>query len=428
MNDKMLRFLRSIKIENPERFDLDFDLCSRDLFNPKILDMEIVKDSPWSPDDLAEFKAGLENIEYQYYMRFSYRSDITPSDVIALYDGWYFSSYRKNPPYHLKEGKGDELYIYFPSVEAKDEHAKKTREFNSFLKWLCYSYNVVAKVDESLLESKEAPKEAAQKEEPRVAEIELPPMEEEIPDAAINEEFAPRMEEVEEVLSSSPLEEGEGEEQPSFEEAKEEETPTEENIRESEEEKHERELLEAQMEIARKMQENQKLMEEERNRQRVFKRGDYHPVERIKNIFSMPLENVDFTGSLFSIDSRTTRNGKSIYTFGFHDDTSAIYVTCFSNSKSMTPETLGSFKVGDRIRIRGSIDISKFSKEREIIAHFLDILPPLPEREDPLLHLRESYLVRYRLEHLRLRAVCFRRIIPKSPRRRRDLWYHTGHE
>ena len=35
MQDKMLRFLKSIHIEDPERFDLDFDLASRDPFNPK---------------------------------------------------------------------------------------------------------------------------------------------------------------------------------------------------------------------------------------------------------------------------------------------------------------------------------------------------------------------------------------------------------
>ena len=35
MKDKMIRFLTSIGIENLDDFDMDFDLLSYDLFEPK---------------------------------------------------------------------------------------------------------------------------------------------------------------------------------------------------------------------------------------------------------------------------------------------------------------------------------------------------------------------------------------------------------
>ena len=385
MNNNMLRFLKSIKIENPERFDLDFDLLARDPFDHDMWDMEIVKDSPWNPDDLAEFKAALENITYRYYMRFSYRDEVRAEDAILLYDGWYFSSYRKNPPYAIKKGKSkSELVITFPDDEAKEKHARRSREFKEFLKWLNYPFDVVEvveRVEETVLEEapleEEAPKVIKQKEAPRVVEnpIKEAPVEQEMEEASGVEQYEAMPAEVAEVLAK-PIEEVSPEEKEEKADA-----PAEEKA--EPEDEHEKEFLAAQMEIIEKMKENQKRMEEERNRQRVFKRGDYHPVDRIKNIFSMPLENVDFVGEIFSIDSRTTRTGKAIYTFGFHDDTSAIYVTAFSSSRGLTQEVLGGFKVGNRVRVRGSIDISKFSKEREIMGHYLDILPPLPEREDP---------------------------------------------
>ena len=48
MNDKMRRFLLSIGLDNIERFDMDFDLVTRNQYNRNKIDMLIVKDTPWS--------------------------------------------------------------------------------------------------------------------------------------------------------------------------------------------------------------------------------------------------------------------------------------------------------------------------------------------------------------------------------------------
>ena len=48
MTDKMVRFLNSIEIFNIDDFDIEFDMISKNRFNPKQYDMMIVKNSPLS--------------------------------------------------------------------------------------------------------------------------------------------------------------------------------------------------------------------------------------------------------------------------------------------------------------------------------------------------------------------------------------------
>ena len=55
MNDKMTRFLTSIKLENLDRFDMDFDLVARNQYNREQVDMLIVKETPWEYELLEEF-------------------------------------------------------------------------------------------------------------------------------------------------------------------------------------------------------------------------------------------------------------------------------------------------------------------------------------------------------------------------------------
>ena len=47
MNDKMVRFLKSIHIDNLDDFDLDFDMVARDRFNREQINMVILKKTPW---------------------------------------------------------------------------------------------------------------------------------------------------------------------------------------------------------------------------------------------------------------------------------------------------------------------------------------------------------------------------------------------
>ena len=60
MHNKMLRFLTSLGLADPERFDLDFELVGRDASNPKKVIMEYVRKNkvgkPLRQEDIDEMK------------------------------------------------------------------------------------------------------------------------------------------------------------------------------------------------------------------------------------------------------------------------------------------------------------------------------------------------------------------------------------
>ena len=71
MNDKMVRFLNSIHIENLDDFDIDFEMVARDRFKPEQINMVIIKNTPWKYHLLRRFQDALQEINYPYLMRFS---------------------------------------------------------------------------------------------------------------------------------------------------------------------------------------------------------------------------------------------------------------------------------------------------------------------------------------------------------------------
>ena len=66
MEERMVRFLKSIGIEDTEDFDLDFQMLSKNRFNKEQLDMVIVKETPWDYLKLQRFQEGLMTINYKY--------------------------------------------------------------------------------------------------------------------------------------------------------------------------------------------------------------------------------------------------------------------------------------------------------------------------------------------------------------------------
>lgn len=91
MQKKIYNFLRSIGIEDPETFDLDFSLVGRNPHRKEQVDMFMNKSTPWDPEKLEEFLHGLSHIRYPYSLRFCYEREILPSDVLALQDAFRLS-------------------------------------------------------------------------------------------------------------------------------------------------------------------------------------------------------------------------------------------------------------------------------------------------------------------------------------------------
>ena len=88
MQKKMYSFLRSIGIESPERFDMDFTLVGRNPHRVEQIDMFVQKETPWDYGALEEFLAALGTIRYPYSLRFSYVAEIGNAHVLPLYEGY----------------------------------------------------------------------------------------------------------------------------------------------------------------------------------------------------------------------------------------------------------------------------------------------------------------------------------------------------
>ena len=116
----MKRFLTSIHLENIERFDLDFDLVTRNPFKKEQVDMLVVKDTPWKYDLLEEFEHGLESISYPYDLKFSYKKKPTVDDAIKLFPDWHRAHNRFVSEQALEEKDGAILFVFKTEEEMQN--------------------------------------------------------------------------------------------------------------------------------------------------------------------------------------------------------------------------------------------------------------------------------------------------------------------
>ena len=147
MNDKMTRFLTSIGIENVNRFDMDFDIVTRNTFNRNQIDMFIIKETPWQYDLLEEFLTHLETVKYPYQIKFSYLKKPMASDATKLFNDWHYSHCRYNS--NLKVvGIGSTITVFYDSEEEKTKNDQIIKDYIQFLNFIGYSFNFAHKIAE----------------------------------------------------------------------------------------------------------------------------------------------------------------------------------------------------------------------------------------------------------------------------------------
>ncbi len=135
----MIRFLRSINIENIDDFnDLSFDLCKKNQLTNRI-DMQICKDNPWSYDLLKQFQDALFYISYDYDLKFSYRNRPNIDNLYDLFKDWYRSIYHVDYSYDIKKENSTLIFI-FKDKKTADENNDFIEDFKEFLKFIGY-YN-----------------------------------------------------------------------------------------------------------------------------------------------------------------------------------------------------------------------------------------------------------------------------------------------
>ena len=336
MNEKMVRFLKSIHIENIDDFDLDFEMIGKDRFVPDQWDMVIIKSTPWKYHLLRQFQDGLDTIKYKYLLRFSYSVRPDFSDVKHLFEDWYQTIYRLPHNLNIEEKEEGVILIRYANEAEKEQYHASIEDFKDFLNFICYEFVILEEVEpEEVLEHPELSNREIKKIEKVAVKQADEAIEtvEEAPEANDSSEAQKLIEKEREELSSQ--------------------------------------VGDALLEM---MKANAIAMKKERERARLNKRGNYQPIDQIDSITANS-GSVDFNGKVFS-NEINEYGGKKKINLGVADDQGgAIYVNMYENN-ALTSDVIASLVNGTNVRIRGVSYVDEFSKSLTIKGHYIDLLPP----------------------------------------------------
>lgn len=335
MNEKMIRFLSSLHIENLDDFDLDFEMIGRNRFDHNQWDMVIVKDKPWEYHLLRQFQDGLQYIKYPYSLRFSYLMRPTSQQVIDLFGDWYQTIYRFPHNLVIHGDENDHLFIDYVSENEEKDNKGIIADFREFLDFINYEFTIT--------EAIKIPDEV----EPEVSEHEMKKI--------VKEAVAEATETMND-LSERP-------------------EVTDRNDAEDNAEE-ERKDMQAQVEDAYLdiMKRNAEEMAKERRRAKLNRRGNYKPIDNIDSI-NENSGSVDFNGKVYSVEIKEVGDSRRVAIGVADHEGGAISFTLYENG-SISRETINLLDRGVNVRVRGVAYSDNFTKEVTIRVHFLDLLPP----------------------------------------------------
>ena len=343
MKEKMISFLKSIYIEDIDAFDIDFQMVNRNRFDKNIIDMVIVKNTPWDYELLRKFQDGLATIRnYKYSLRLSYLKKPTSDYIKQLLFDWYQSIYRLPLSLNIEIIDIEHIEIVYSSKEECDQFEEAIEEFKSFLRFLCYDFIVVTSRTEEIMEvetaSEEVKAEAIEKAEEQAVET--------IVESSENEDINDRTD-LEKIVEQEQL-------------AKNQEV---EDV------------------LLKEMKRNREQMEKERERARLNRRGNYSFVEKIDDI-TAESDHVDFNGFIFSKEIVERGEFKRI-NLGFADEFGgAIHGFAYLNNTTLTEDKASKLVRNANVRIRGVAYVDNFSHGVAIKIHNVDLLPPDEIKEE----------------------------------------------
>lgn len=334
MKEKMLSFLKSIKITDCESFDMDFEVVSRNRFNHNQIDMIIVKDTPWEYPLLERFQQGLNTIDnYTYTLRFVYNKKPTSDDVVELFKGWYQSIYHLICFLNIAKKNEETVLITFTSEEEACGYDNVIIDFKEFLKFISYDF---VSVETVLVEKKEeVVVDEKIKEQTKAAAEEI--AQQDIADTNVIEEVSDRNDTLKQI---------------------------------EEEQKELNHLVEDR--FLEEMRKNKELMDKERERARLNRRGKYDYIEKIDDI-TAESDHVDFNGRIYKVEE-VARGTYVRLTLGIADQFGgAIVGWCYENS-SINSELVSRLKDKPEVRVRGVAYVDDFSHTLQIKIHLIDII------------------------------------------------------
>ena len=334
MTDKMISFLKHLKIDNIDDFDIDFEMVGRNRFKPKQIDMMIIKNTPWKYHLLRQFQDALNNLPYPYLIRFSYIVRPNMDDLTKLLEDWYQTIYRLPHNLELYEVNDSCLKVMYSNEAEKAQYESAINDFRDFLDFLNYEFVIVEEVkpDEGPEISKSEMRKIVKK---AVEEAEQ----------AIEEESAARQindrSEVEELIAKEKAELNE----------------------------------EVEDQMMKMMRQNAREMAKDRERARLNRRGNYEPIDSIEDI-NRDSDHVDFAAKVFSAEVNEYGDSKKLTIGLFDNDGGAIYANCYQNQSINDSVVAEMKKWGTNVRVRGVAYFDEFNKTMAVKAHFIDLLPP----------------------------------------------------
>ena len=357
LEDKMIRFLKSIHIENLDDFDdLSFEMASYDRFNRKQFNMVILKKTPWKYHLLRELQDGLNYITYPYTLRFSYLVRPKYKDVIALFEEWYQTLYHIPHNLEISGDENDRIYVKYLNNAEKEQYAPAINDFRDFLNFLSYEFTITETVNDNDLNNEKV-EEKVVKEETTVSESE------EVIKADENNAKDSFAVEHDELMNESVLEDNEAQTEEDKNDANQEPSKPSNDI-----------LDEASNALIKLLEKNAQDMMAERRRARLNKRGNYVHIEKLDDLTNTS-GNVDIDGTVFSIESKEY-GGSARGKVGLGDDfEGAIYVNFRANPGSVLLDTLKQIQKDMHIRVRGVAYTDDFTHQLAVRAHFIDLLP-----------------------------------------------------
>ncbi|MFA7032834.1 MAG: hypothetical protein WC201_04665, partial [Bacilli bacterium] len=355
MNDKMVRFLNSLNIENIDDFDLDFEMIGRNRFNKNQWDMVIVKKKPWKYYLLRQFQDGLPLIKYPYTLRFSYLVRPDYQEVIKLFDDWYQTLYKLPHNLVITGDVDDHLFIEYVNESEREQYCEAINDFRDFLNFINYEFTISESIKP---EVDEQPNVSPRQMKKIVKEAEAEALE------TMND-IAEKPEIIDRNDAADSAEE-------------------------------ERKELKAQVEetYLEIMKRNAEEMAKERRRARLNRRGNYQPIENIDSI-NENSGNIDFSGKVFSTEIKEF-GGNTRITIGINDEFGGAIMAGAYQNNQISAETIQLLDRGVNIRVRGVAYNDNYSKEVMVKVHYLDLLPPdiITPDEEPIkrveLHLHST--------------------------------------
>ena len=410
MQTKIQRFLVSIGLKDIDRFDMTMPFAVMNPYVKDQVDMVIEKDTPWDFALLDEFILALGKIRYKYTLRLSYAEEPTEEDVAALFFNWYFSHFHDTPTFSVEKKEEGVLVFTYESEEEKDKNHRPLMDFKDLLQLINYPFTFVEEIHAAPApeEVKEEPAPEPEPEPEKIAEESAEPASlsdeqqalEDVLNADLSvEEIAEKDAEEESIVeeaASEPVEESEPEilapqvsenvsepeEEDESEEAEEECAEKEEDEPLSIEEEGARYRAAGEERLIREYEANAEIIREQKNRERVWSKGNYKEVHRIDDLYSIPQGNVDFVGEVFQAKFNiSSKTGKGSNSFSMGDESNAINLKVFETA-TYDKDFLEQILPKKHYRIRGCIDTDRYSGQRMVIVHFMNEIPAKEFRKD----------------------------------------------